>query len=126
MSRGNVRYIPLLAEARLHVRDLAAFFRSIGVTDQRSLVEWAGRAEFDRDFKGKVKGLGRAVFQWLVMRQGVDTVKPDVHVYRFAEGTLGWPLSDSEVVSLVTRAADTLGIPARELDWRIWEAARAQ
>jgi hypothetical protein len=106
------------------LRDLAAFFRSIGVVDQPALERWAARAEFDQDFRGHVKGLGRAVFQWLVMRQGIDTIKPDVHVRRFAQAAMGRTLSDREVVDLVTAAAAKLGVPARELDWRIWEAAR--
>jgi hypothetical protein len=59
------------------------------------------------------------------MRQGVDTVKPDVHVWRFAEAAVGRPLDDEkDVVEVVTRAAETLGIKAYELDWRIWEASR--
>jgi hypothetical protein len=58
------------------------------------------------------------------MRQGVDTVKPDVHVRRFAEDAFGRQLSDDEVVEVVTRAARLLNIKAYEFDWRIWEASR--
>jgi hypothetical protein len=106
------------------LRGLAAYFRSIGVLDRETLKAWAHRSEFHRDFEGRVKGLGPVVYQWLVMRQGVDTVKPDVHVRRFAEATLGRQLSDAEIVEVVTRAARVLGIKAYELDWRIWEASR--
>lgn len=106
------------------LRDLAAFFRSIGVLDQERLVAWAATAAFADDFEGKVRGLGPAIFQWLVMRQGVDTVKPDVHVRRFAEGVLGRGLGDNELIALVTAAAERLPTSARELDWAIWEASR--
>ncbi len=106
------------------LRGLAAYFRSIGVIDRETLKAWAHRSEFHRDFEGRVKGLGPVVYQWLVMRQGVDTVKPDVHVRRFAEAALGRPLSDDDIVEVVTRAAGVLGIKAYELDWRIWEASR--
>ena len=58
------------------------------------------------------------------MRQGVDTVKPDVHVRRFAEAAVGRPLDDGDVVEAVERAAAALGLTAQELDWRIWEASR--
>jgi hypothetical protein len=58
------------------------------------------------------------------MRQGVDTVKPDVHVRRFTEAAVGRPLSDVDVVAVVTRAAGVLGIKAYEVDWGIWEASR--
>ena len=98
--------------------------QSIGVVDQPTLKEWAHRSEFRRDFEGRVKGLGRAVYQALLMRQRVDTVKPDVHVRRFAEAAVGRRLSDADVVEVVTRAARELGMKACELDWRIWEASR--
>jgi hypothetical protein len=106
------------------LRDLVRYFRSIGVVDQEQLKQWALRSTFKTDFEGRVKGLGPAVYQWLVMRQGVDTVKPDVHVRRFAEAAVGRNLKDQEVIELTTRAAARIGIKAFELDWRIWEAAR--
>jgi hypothetical protein len=107
------------------LRRLIEFFDSIGVRDQRALTAWAERAEFKTDFEGKVKGLGRAVFNSLVMRQGVDTVKPDVHVHRFAEAALGRRLSDSDTVDVVAGAARRLGMKASELDWAIWENSRS-
>lgn len=106
------------------LRDLVLFFRGVGVVDQRTLRSWAEKSQFKRDFEGRVKGLGPAVFQWLVMRQGVDTVKPDVHVRRFAEAAVGRHLSDQQVIDLVTAAANRLGVKAYELDWRVWEASR--
>jgi hypothetical protein len=51
-------------------------------------------------------------------------VKPDVHVWRFAQGAVGRSLDRDDVVEVVTRAAEELGIKAYELDWRIWEASR--
>lgn len=103
------------------LRRRVLFFTSIGVIDQTSLVEWASTSDFQRDFQGQVKDLGYAVYQWLVMRCEVDTVKPDVHTRRFGETCLGRPLKDSEVVDVVTRTAEKLGIPARALDLAIWE-----
>jgi hypothetical protein len=47
-----------------------------------------------------------------------------VHLRRFAEATLNRKLSDAEVIEVVTRAAELLGIKAYELDWRIWESQR--
>ena len=105
------------------LRDLARYFRSIGVIDQERLKQWALTSTFKKDFEGRVKGLGPAVYQWLVMRQGVDTVKPDVHVRRFAEASVGRKLNDSDVIELTIRAAASMGIKAFELDWRIWEAS---
>jgi hypothetical protein len=106
------------------LRGLVAFFDGIGVRDQVALVSWAAGADFRRDFEGRVRGLGPAVFQWLVMRQGVETVKPDVHVRRFAEAVLGRRLNDDDLVAVVTGAALSLGVKAYELDWAIWEYQR--
>jgi hypothetical protein len=106
------------------LRDLVEFLENQGVTDQQKLVAWAEQSDFDRDFKGMVKGLGIAVYHWLVMRQGVESVKPDVHVRRFAEGAVGRRLTDREVVEVVSKAANQLGLKAYELDWRIWEYSR--
>lgn len=106
------------------LRDLTAYFRKIGVVDQAALKRWAERSNFKRDFEGRVRGLGIAVYHWLVMRQGVDSVKPDVHVRRFATGAVGRGLSDADVVEVVVKAAHQLGLKAHELDWAIWEASR--
>jgi hypothetical protein len=106
------------------LRDLARYFRTIGVVDRESLRAWAHESEFKRDFAGRVKGLGPAVYQWLVMRQGVDTIKPDVHVRRFAEAAVGRPLGDQDLIDVVCQAARRLDIKAYEFDWRIWEASR--
>jgi hypothetical protein len=106
------------------LRGLASYFRGIGVVDRDTLKAWAHTSEFRRDFEGQVKGLGPAVYQWLVMRQGVDTVKPDVHVRKFVEAAVGRALTDGDVIEVVTKAATRLEIKAYELDWRIWEASR--
>jgi hypothetical protein len=106
------------------LRDLARYFRSIGVIDQQRLKQWALASTFKKDFEGRVKGLGPAVYQWLVMRKGVDTVKPDVHLRRFAEAAVGRKLNDHDVIEVTAGAAARLGVKAFELDWRIWEASR--
>lgn len=104
------------------LRDLVRFFRGVGVVDRKTLRSWAHRSEFERDFAGRVKGLGQAVYQSLLMRQGVDTVKPDVHVRRFAEAAVGRALNDQDVIDVITQAAERLGVHAHELDMRIWTA----
>lgn len=106
------------------LRRLVEFFDSVGVRDQAGLKQWAERAEFRRDFEGRVKGLGPAVFEWLVMRQGVDTVKPDVQAHRYAEAAVGRRLTDPDTVAVVVGAAHRLGMKAYELDWAIWERGR--
>ena len=104
-----------------NLRRLTVYFESIGVVDQASLASWARTAEFKRDFENRVKGLGFAVFQWILMRCEVDTVKPDTHTRGYAEACLGRALSDSDVVDVIVRTAARFGIPARSLDVAIWE-----
>ncbi len=103
------------------LRELLAYFESIGVTSQKVLKRWAQFSNFDRDFRGRIPGLGFAVYQWLVMRQGVATIKPDVHVRRFVESIIHRSPTDDELVQALEEVATGLGLKAYELDWRIWE-----
>lgn len=109
--------------ARL-LRDLVSYLESIGVTTFGELGQRAATSTFERDFAGRVKGLGPAVYRWLVMRLGRDTVKPDVHVRRFVRRCLGRDVCDGELVQLVTEAAVQIGWTPRNLDWAIWESER--
>jgi len=106
------------------LRRLVAYFETQGVTTQEQLKQWASKADFERDFKGQVKGAGFAIFQWLVMRQGVETVKPDIWIRRFIQDALSYSVSDETAVELLEKVAQEIGVKAYELDWRIWEYQR--
>jgi hypothetical protein len=106
------------------LRQLVQYFEDRGVTDQAGLQAWAANSDFERDFKGRIPGLAFAVYKWLVMRQGVETVKPDLHVRNFVEGIVRRSLSDADLVAALEQVARLLGIKAYELDWRIWESER--
>src|SRR5512145_2032927 len=58
------------------LRRLIAYFEVTQITTQEQLKQWATDVDFEQDFKGKVKGAGFAIFKWLVMRQGIETIKP--------------------------------------------------
>lgn len=103
------------------LRRLLVYFEARGVTNQELLKQWASQADFERDFKGNIKGAGLAIFQWLRMRQGVETIKPDVWVHRFIRDTLGYSVRDEVAVELLEEVAQELEVKAYELDWRIWE-----
>jgi hypothetical protein len=107
-----------------YLRGLVSHFESIGVTTQERLTEWARTSDFDKDFKGRVPGLAYAVYKWLVMRQGVETIKPDVHVRRFVDSAVGRIVDDQTLVSALEGVAREIGLKAYELDWRIWEFQR--
>ncbi len=108
------------------LRRLVAYFEVNGVTSQEQLKQWASKMDFERDFKGKVKGVGFAIFKWLLMRQGVETIKPDMWIHRFIQDTLGYPVSDETAVEALEQVAREIGVKAYELDWRIWEYQRSR
>jgi hypothetical protein len=106
------------------LRGLVAYYRERNVTDLSALRAWAVASTAD-DFVGHIKGLGTAVYHGLVMRLGVETVKPDVHILRFVSDAIGRPVNELEAVEALEEAAKRLDLSARTLDWSIWEYQRA-
>lgn len=105
------------------LRGLVAFLADNGIDDLDGLRRWAAASTF-KTFEGRVKGLGPVVYQWLVMRLGVPTVNPDVHVLRFCQAALGRVVSEQDTISGLTTVAGRLGVPPHRLDWPIWEYQR--
>ena len=109
------------------LRRLVAYFELIRVTSQESLTDWANTSDFERDFRGRIPGMGFAIYQWLIMRQGIETIKPDVHVRRFIESIIHRSdFTDKEVVVALEKVARQLSLKAYELDWRVWEYQRSK
>ena len=102
------------------LRQILALFASINVTDQPALRAWAKQAQFERDFKGKVKGLGVAVFHWLLIRCGADTIKPDVWVIKFTQRVTGKRLSEKALVDVFSKIAPLIGETLETIDVTIW------
>ena len=100
------RFLPFLAEKKL--------------TDQPSLTAWAKQADFERDFKGQVKGLGIAVFHWLLIRSGADSIKPDVWVINFAKRVIGKRLSEKVLIQTFKAVAPLVGETLETIDVTIW------
>ena len=108
------------------LRKLVVFFVSIGVRSQESLKRWANTSTFENDFKGKIPGMAYAIYQWLIIRQGIETIKPDIHVRRFVESIIHRSdFADEELVTSLEKVAGELKLKAYELDWRIWEYQRS-
>jgi hypothetical protein len=125
---GNVALARYLWGYRLwtraeQLRGLVAYLGSRGITTMDALRGWARTSTFE-DFRGQVRGLGVAVYQAFLMRLGVDTVKPDVHVMRFVRDAIGRNVDAADVIAGLSAAADALGVPASRLDWSIWEYQR--
>jgi hypothetical protein len=106
------------------LRGLLSYFESIGVTSKNALRKWGTDSEFHRDFEGRVPSLAIAACQYLVMRLGRATVKPDVHVRRFVEGITHARLADEELVAVVEKVAKAIGLRANDLDLKIWDYQR--
>jgi len=105
------------------LRGFVVFLAAENLRTRHELRDWARRSDYHKDFAGRVPHLGPAAHHWLVMRLGVDTVKPDVHLRRFVVSVIGHSVSDRELVRAVTETARCLGRSPRELDAAIWEAA---
>jgi len=114
------------------LRALVRFLLDEGVGDLTALRAWAERSDFRRDFQGRVQytaagrtfGLGPAVYSWLVMRVGIETLKPDERLHRFVETAIGHRASDSDVASAIAAAAAGLGTSPRQLHWSICQEMR--
>ena len=102
------------------LRRFLHFLASISVTDQVSLHAWAKQADFERDFKGRVKGMGIAVFHWLLLRCGVSTIKPDVWVINFGQRVLGKRIPEDRLVTAFNDIAPLIGESLETLDVTIW------
>lgn len=102
------------------LRRLLNFFESIGVTDQPSLHAWIKTATFEADFKGKVKGLGIAVWEWLRIRCGIDSIKPDIWVINFAKRVVGKRISEKVLVDTFGRISPLVGESLSTIDVTIW------
>lgn len=102
------------------LRRFLPFLASIGATDQPSLHAWARQADFERDFKGRVKGMGIAVFHWLLLRCGVSTIKPDVWVINFGQRVLGRRIPEDRLVTAFNDIAPLIGESLETLDVTIW------
>ena len=69
--------------------------------------------------------MGLAIYKWLLMRQGVETIKPDVHLKRFVGSTISRSdFKDQELIVVLEEVARQLGVKSYELDWSIWEYQR--
>ena len=114
------------------LRALVRFLHDEGVSDLAELRSWAERSDCSRDFQGRVQyvaegrtyGLGPAVYNWLVMRLGAETPKPDPRLRRFVEAAVGHRADDADVVAATVSAAKRLGVPPRQLHWSICQEMR--
>ncbi len=103
-------------------------FENRGIKGQESLKKWISEAEFEKDVKGQFRtkehSIGIALFQWLRLRLGVDTVKPDVHIVTFVSNAVGRQVSQTEALDSLLEVAKKTKRKAQLLDAAIWHYQR--
>jgi hypothetical protein len=111
------------------LRQLLACFEKREIRDQESLKRWFTKADFEKDIHGQFKtehhAMGFAIFHWLLLRLGVDTIKPDVRVHNFVLDAIGRQPSDEDIVNALVEIAHKLPkqhFKAFRLDAAIWHA----
>ncbi len=106
------------------LRMLIEEFENRGIKGQKSLRKWISEADFDTDIKGQFKtdehSIGIALFQWLRLRLGVDTVKPDVHIVNFISNAVGRKVTQQEALDSLLEVAQKTNRKASLLDAAIW------
>lgn len=135
-KRGNKRLARYLwsnnmwARAKF-LRILLDEFAARGVRGQKSLKRWLESADFDRDVKHRFRllspknhSVGFALFHWLCLRCGIDTIKPDVHILNFVKNTIGRTVGPVEAVQALMRIAKQQRRKGYRLDSAIWHAQR--
>ncbi|HEX2054595.1 MAG TPA: hypothetical protein VHJ78_12830 [Actinomycetota bacterium] len=102
------------------LRNLVRYFEARGVVNQEFLNHWAKTSAY-RDFMGRVKGLDLSVYEAILTRQGYGPIKPGPHLRSFICDAMQRHVPDTELVDVVERTAQELGLAPRELERRIYE-----
>jgi hypothetical protein len=106
------------------LRKIIQFLEDRGVKDQESLDHWVNAAIFETHVKGQLKtkehSIGYTLFQWLRVRCGANTVKPDVRVLKFVSNVIGRKVNPVEAVTALETVAKDSNRRANRLDAAIW------
>lgn len=93
--------------------------------EEEVLKDWALQAKPPECETLGIRGFKLAGFQYLRIRFGADTTKPDVHIRRFIADALNRKVSavsDYEALALLEAASKRLGYSVREVDSAIWRS----
>lgn len=105
------------------LRQLVAFFlqeqTSRGGPEIEAMQAWARTADFQRDFQGKIKGLGYNSFVRMVQQLGANTAAPTGWTCHYVEEAIGRLPKDACLVLLLNATADQLRQHRADLDWAI-------
>ena len=90
--------------------------------EEEVLKDWALQAKPPECETLGIRGFKIAGFQYLRIRFGADTTKPDVHIIRFIADALNRRVSPYEALALLEAASKRLGYSVREVDSAIWRS----
>lgn len=96
--------------------------KSPTLPEEEVLKDWALQAKPHECETLGIKGFKIAGFQYLRIRFGADTTKPDVHIIRFISQALNRRVSPYEALALLEAASERLGLSVREVDSAIWRS----
>jgi hypothetical protein len=100
------------------VRQAAGVLRDLGI-NEASQIDLASTGEVKQALVA-VPGIGAATVNYFLMLLGAPGVKPDRMVHRFLYDAAGHSFTNARAEEAVTAAAESLGVPANELDHTIW------
>lgn len=106
------------------LRRFMVFLERHQLTDMPALTAWAQQADYERDFKKHTKGMGLAVFNWLLLRLGVQVIKPDVWVLNFGSRVLGKRIPEGKLLNALMDIAPLAGVTPIDLDRTLWHHER--
>lgn len=110
------------------LRKLLREFGVRGIRGQASLKRWFTDANIESDvkcqFRTREHSIGIALFHWLQLRLGVDTVKPDVHIRKYVSTAVGRAVSPEDAVAGLLIVAKRLRRKAHRFDAAIWHHQR--
>lgn len=96
--------------------------KSPTLPEEEVLKDWALQAKPHECETLGIRGFKIAGFQYLRIRFGADTTKPDVHIIRFIADALNRRVSPYEALALLEAASKRLGHSVREVDSAIWRS----
>ena len=96
--------------------------KSPTLPEEEVLKDWALQAELHECETLGIRGFKIAGFQYLRIRFGADTTKPDRHIIRFISDALNRRVSPYEALALLEAASKRLGHSVREVDSAIWRS----
>ena len=133
-KKGNTRLAQYLWDRKLWTRAeflrlLIREFEKRKIRGPTSLAQWVRRVNFKDDVKYKFRtdhhSIGPAIFYWLRLKCGDDTVKPDTHILKFVSDCIGRRSNPDEAVESLTKIASRQNRNAFLLDSAIWHFQRS-